>query len=59
VIRRLRELELPLEEIAAVLHAEPDEPLREWIVANGLEPGSQTREVYLVNPSNTPTSWTT
>jgi DNA-binding transcriptional MerR regulator len=29
------------------------EPLREWILANGLEPGEQTREVYPVNPSNT------
>jgi effector-binding domain-containing protein len=29
------------------------EPLREWIVANGLQPGEQTREVYPANPGNT------
>ena len=29
------------------------EPLREWILANGLEPGEQTREIYPANPSNT------
>jgi DNA-binding transcriptional MerR regulator len=29
------------------------EPLREWIVAQGLEPGEQTREIYLAHPENT------
>jgi DNA-binding transcriptional MerR regulator len=29
------------------------EPLREWILANGLEPGDRTREVYPVNPRHT------
>ena len=29
------------------------EPLRAWIVAQGLEPGTQTREVYPANPVNT------
>jgi DNA-binding transcriptional MerR regulator len=26
------------------------EPLREWVVASGLQPGEQTREIYVVNP---------
>jgi effector-binding domain-containing protein len=29
------------------------EPLREWIVAQGLEPGEQAREIYLAHPENT------
>jgi DNA-binding transcriptional MerR regulator len=29
------------------------EPLRGWIVANGLRPAGQTRELYPANPSNT------
>ena len=29
------------------------EPLREWIVAAGLRPGGQTREIYPANPANT------
>ena len=29
------------------------EPLSEWIVASGLQPGEQTREVYPANPGNT------
>ena len=29
------------------------EPLREWILANGLEPGERTREVYPAHPNNT------
>jgi DNA-binding transcriptional MerR regulator len=29
------------------------EPLREWVVANGLQPGEQTREIYSANPGNT------
>jgi DNA-binding transcriptional MerR regulator len=38
----------PYEGLSAVY-----EPLREWIVAHGLEPGQETREVYVVNPSDT------
>jgi DNA-binding transcriptional MerR regulator len=29
------------------------EPLREWIVAQGLRPGPETRELYIANPGNT------
>ena len=29
------------------------EPLREWIVAQGLEPGEEAREIYLAHPENT------
>jgi effector-binding domain-containing protein len=29
------------------------EPLRQWIVDQGLEPGEQTREIYPANPGNT------
>jgi effector-binding domain-containing protein len=29
------------------------EPLRKWIVEQGLEPGEQTREIYLAHPKNT------
>ena len=29
------------------------EPLREWVVASGLRPGEQTREIYVANPAGT------
>lgn len=29
------------------------EALREWILAQGLEPGAVTREIYVANPGNT------
>jgi DNA-binding transcriptional MerR regulator len=29
------------------------EPLREWVVASGLQPGEQTREIYAANAGNT------
>ena len=29
------------------------EPLRDWILAQGLEPGVVTREIYVANPGNT------
>jgi DNA-binding transcriptional MerR regulator len=29
------------------------EPLREWVVANGLQTGEQTREIYVAHPGNT------
>jgi hypothetical protein len=29
------------------------EPLREWVIAPDLEPGEQTRQIYLAHPENT------